>query len=61
MRMQILEQAGQLDEAKKFNLDSQKQLGDFIFETLKAPTAGIKKTAKKGYWPTDEEVGWGPG
>ncbi len=39
-----------------FNIDSPKQLGDVLFETLKLGEGKIKKTAKTGQYQTSEDI-----
>lgn len=39
-----------------FNIDSPKQLGDVLFETLKLGEGKVKKTAKTGQYQTSEDV-----
>lgn len=39
-----------------FNIDSPKQLGDVLFETLKLGDGKVKKTAKTGQYQTSEDV-----
>ncbi|MBK9176452.1 MAG: DNA polymerase I [Flavobacteriales bacterium] len=40
----------------QFNIDSPKQLGDVLFETLKLGGETIKKTAKTGQYQTSEDI-----
>jgi DNA polymerase-1 len=39
-----------------FNIDSPKQLGDVLFETLKLGGDKVKKTAKTGQYQTSEDI-----
>ena len=39
-----------------FNIDSPKQLGDVLFETLKLGEGKVKKTAKTGQYQTSEDI-----
>jgi DNA polymerase-1 len=39
-----------------FNIDSPKQLGDVLFETLKLGGDSVKKTAKTGQYQTSEDI-----
>jgi DNA polymerase-1 len=39
-----------------FNIDSPKQLGDVLFETLKLGEGTVKKTAKTGQYQTSEDI-----
>lgn len=52
LKHSILDAGGVDKSNKKFNLNSPKQLSELLFEKLRLPTKGLKKT-KSGYYSTD--------
>ena len=51
-----LQEAIHASSGVPFNIDSPKQLGDVLFETLKLGGDSIKKTAKTGQYQTSEDI-----
>ena len=51
-----LQEAIHASSGVQFNIDSPKQLGDVLFETLKLGGDTIKKTAKTGQYQTSEDI-----
>ncbi|MBK9146861.1 MAG: DNA polymerase I [Flavobacteriales bacterium] len=51
-----LQEAIHASSGVPFNIDSPKQLGDVLFETLKLGGDRIKKTAKTGQYQTSEDI-----
>ena len=51
-----LQEAIHASSGVQFNIDSPKQLGDVLFETLKLGGDSIKKTAKTGQYQTSEDI-----